>query len=62
MGLKVIDNRTRVMKKGHLWVFGDEEIVKPLIEEAGKIFSASFMYTSSAESNFKKGWCTKSKK
>ncbi len=58
-GLEVIDKRA---EGGRLWVLGNQYEIAEYVNEAIKKFGIMGQYTSSKESRFKPGWCTKTKK
>jgi hypothetical protein len=58
-GLKVIDKRG---EGGRLWVLGTQYEISSYVNEAIRKFGIMGQYTSSKDSGFKPGWCTKSKK
>ncbi len=47
---------------GRLWVIGTQYEISVYVNEAIKEFGIMGQYTSSKESGFKPGWCTKTKK
>lgn len=58
-GLEVIDNRDQ---GGRLWVIGDKQMIREIVNEAINRFGISGKYAWGRESRFKKGWCTKTNK
>lgn len=58
-GIEVIDKRA---EGGRLWVIGDKEVIRDIVNEAIAKFNISGKYMSSKESNYRNAWCTKTDK
>ena len=59
MGLEVVDNRA---DGGRLWIIGEREDIKDIVDEAIDRFSISGKYAANKESKNRNGWFTKTNK
>ena len=58
-GLKVIDRRA---EDGRLWVIGEKDAIRNIVNKAISKFGISGKYMMSKDIGFKNAWCTKTKK
>ena len=58
-GLVVIDRRD---EGGRLWVIGERDEIRGIVNQAISRFQISGKYASSKETNNRQGWCTKTEK